>query len=72
VPARCPFNSALGEWFELRGSLIAASAVAHAAAARTESRGAHQRDDFPETAPAWARSQRVTMTGDGAFVIASP
>ena len=69
VPAGRQFNSALAEWFELRGSLIAASAVAHAAAARRESRGAHQREDFPNTDPAWARSQRVTMTAGGELAI---
>src|SRR5262249_50389724 len=62
IPAGRQFNAALADWFELRGSLTAAMAVANAAAARTESRGAHQRDDFPDTDPAWARSQRITMT----------
>jgi succinate dehydrogenase/fumarate reductase flavoprotein subunit len=69
VPAGRQFNSALAEWFELRGSVVAALVVARAAAVRTESRGAHQRDDFPDTDPAWARSQRVAMTSDGALVI---
>jgi succinate dehydrogenase/fumarate reductase flavoprotein subunit len=69
VPAGRQFNSALAEWFELRGSLIAAEAVAHAAAARRESRGAHQREDFPNTDPAWARSQRLAMSGDGALIV---
>jgi succinate dehydrogenase / fumarate reductase flavoprotein subunit len=69
VPAGQQFNAALAEWFELRGSVLAAQAVAYAAAARTESRGAHQRDDFSDTDPAWARSQRVMMTGSGAVVV---
>jgi succinate dehydrogenase / fumarate reductase flavoprotein subunit len=69
VPAGRQFNAALAEWFELRGSLAAAAAVAHAAAARIESRGAHQREDFPETDPAWARSQRLSMSADGELTI---
>jgi succinate dehydrogenase / fumarate reductase flavoprotein subunit/fumarate reductase (CoM/CoB) subunit A len=69
VPPGRQFNAALSEWFEFRGSLVAASAVAHAAAARTESRGAHQREDFPDTDPGWARSQRVAMAADGALTI---
>ena len=69
VPAGRQFNSALAEWFELRGSLIAASAVAAAAAARRESRGAHQREDFPDSDPERTHSQRVTMGCDGTLVV---
>jgi succinate dehydrogenase/fumarate reductase flavoprotein subunit len=64
LPGR-EFNPTLSDWFELRASLIAAEAVAHAALKRTESRGAHQREDFPATDPAWARSPLVWLTGDG-------
>ena len=69
VPAGRQFNPALAEWFELRGSVIAAQAVAHAAAVRRESRGAHQREDFPDTDPGWARSRRIAMTSDGALIV---
>jgi succinate dehydrogenase/fumarate reductase flavoprotein subunit len=54
------FNPSLADWFELRAGLIAAEAVAQAALARRESRGAHQRTDFPDS-DALARHQRVTM-----------
>ncbi len=64
LPGR-EFNPTLSDWFELRASLIAAEAVARAAQKRTESRGAHQREDFPATDPAWARSQHVWMSEDG-------
>ena len=63
------FNPTVADWFELRASLIAAEAVAHAALAREESRGAHQREDFPETDPGWARSQYVRMTRDGTLAV---
>ncbi|MBV9151680.1 MAG: hypothetical protein JO204_07885, partial [Alphaproteobacteria bacterium] len=69
VPAGRQFNSALAEWFELRGSLIAASAVAQAGAARRESRGAHQREDFPDSDPERTHSQRVTMGCDGTLAV---
>ncbi len=69
VPDGRQFNAALADWFELRGSVVAAQAVARAAAVRTESRGAHQRDDFPHTDPAWARSQRLRMTSDGTLTV---
>ena len=72
LPAGRRFNPALADCFELRASLIAASAVAHAAAARTESRGAHQREDYPESDPAWARSQRVTMSAEGRITLGPP
>jgi succinate dehydrogenase/fumarate reductase flavoprotein subunit len=59
-------NPSLADWFELRASLTAAEAVARAAAARRESRGAHQREDFPATDRTLDHSQRVTMDTAGA------
>ena len=38
------------EWFDLRNMLLVARVVAEAALARRESRGAHQREDFPRYA----------------------
>jgi succinate dehydrogenase/fumarate reductase flavoprotein subunit len=64
VTAEPRYNTDLMEWFELRGSLLSAEAVARAALRREESRGAHQREDFPETAAGVARNQIVTMRGD--------
>ena len=43
------FNLDVQDGFELRVMVTAAEAVVHAALARTESRGAHQREDFPLT-----------------------
>ena len=64
TPGRA-FNPTVADWFELRGSLVAAAAVTQAALAREESRGAHQREDFPDSNPALAQSLRVSMTRDG-------
>ena len=54
-------NSSLVEWFELRNGLLAAESLTLAALNRRESRGAHQRDDFPETLDSYQRSQQITL-----------
>jgi succinate dehydrogenase / fumarate reductase flavoprotein subunit len=53
------------EWFDLRNMLLVARAVAVAALARTESRGAHQREDFPDMEPRWQLNQMVRLTDRG-------
>jgi succinate dehydrogenase/fumarate reductase flavoprotein subunit len=55
-----PFDMRRLEWFDLRNMLLVARTVAEAALARTESRGAHQREDFAETLAAW-RVNQVTQ-----------
>jgi len=57
-------NASLVEWCELRNGLLAAEAVAHAALNRRESRGAHQRVDFPQADDAFRRSQQVALQGE--------
>jgi succinate dehydrogenase/fumarate reductase flavoprotein subunit len=57
-------NTSLVEWCELRNGLIAAEAVALAALNRRESRGAHQRVDFPQADDRFRRSQHVALAGD--------
>ncbi|HIG15260.1 MAG TPA: hypothetical protein EYQ32_12535 [Gammaproteobacteria bacterium] len=57
----------LVEWFELRSGLLAAEALSLAALKRRESRGAHQRDDFPETLDNYQLSQKI-MLEDGKLV----
>jgi succinate dehydrogenase/fumarate reductase flavoprotein subunit len=47
VGSEQPFNPDLHDWFELRAMLMTAEIVVRSALARTESRGAHQREDFP-------------------------
>ena len=47
------------EWFDLRNMLLVARAVVESALNRTESRGAHQREDCPTMLPQWQRHQTV-------------
>ena len=51
------------EWLDLRNMLLVARAVASAALARQETRGAQQREDYPQTSPRWAVNQFVTLRG---------
>ncbi|MFW6133140.1 MAG: L-aspartate oxidase [Planctomycetota bacterium] len=50
-----------GGW-EVQNMLTAGYLVARCAWARTETRGVHYREDFPQTDPAWARHQQVRRT----------
>ena len=65
VPGEAPYNLARQDWFDLHGGLMTAESIALAALRRTESRGAHQREDFPDTDPGQARSQRVRLDPGG-------
>src|SRR3954471_6815979 len=52
------------EWIDLHdlaNMRLVAECVTRAALARTESRGAHQREDFADTAPGWQRHQGIRM-----------
>jgi succinate dehydrogenase/fumarate reductase flavoprotein subunit len=62
VSAERVHNVSLIEWFELRNGLHAAEAAATAAFHRRESRGAHQRDDFPRACDAYRRNQQISLS----------
>jgi succinate dehydrogenase/fumarate reductase flavoprotein subunit len=49
------------DWFDLRNMLLVSRVVAEAALARTETRGAHQREDHPHLSPDWALNQTVAL-----------
>jgi succinate dehydrogenase/fumarate reductase flavoprotein subunit len=74
IAAQTDGRSALAvqDWFGLRVSLLAAESVALAALNRCESRGAHQREDFPETLPAYDQNQIVTLRGGALRLTQSP
>jgi succinate dehydrogenase/fumarate reductase flavoprotein subunit len=58
-----PFDMQRLDWFDLRNMLTVARAVTQAALLRTESRGAHQREDFPEMLPQWRVNQAIRLRG---------
>jgi succinate dehydrogenase/fumarate reductase flavoprotein subunit len=58
------------DWFDLRNMLLVARVVTQAALQRTESRGAHQREDFPALLPEWTTNQIVRWR-DGAITVAA-
>jgi succinate dehydrogenase / fumarate reductase flavoprotein subunit/fumarate reductase (CoM/CoB) subunit A len=57
-------SGSMVEWFELRSGLYAAEAVTNAAIRRCESRGAHQRIDFPETRDDYQINQQIWLMND--------
>ncbi len=56
-----PYNLDLQDWYELRAMLTTAEAVVISALARTESRGAHQREDFPNSDPSFIKNQVLDL-----------
>jgi succinate dehydrogenase / fumarate reductase flavoprotein subunit len=52
---------------DLRSMLVTAEATVRSALLRTESRGAHQRSDYPQLAPEWQRTivAQPIRTDDG-------
>ena len=58
------FNLSLQDWFELRAMLMAAEAVVTSALARKESRGAHQREDFPDADQSFLKNQVLELSGE--------
>ncbi|MCI0783833.1 MAG: fumarate reductase/succinate dehydrogenase flavoprotein subunit [Chloroflexi bacterium] len=53
---------------DLRSLLTVAEAIARAAAERTESRGAHTRDDYKETDPEWGKwNLSLSQNADGSM-----
>jgi len=56
-----PYDSALADWHDLDTMTRVGECVAAAALARTESRGAHQREDHPGMDDAWRVNQLLTL-----------
>jgi succinate dehydrogenase / fumarate reductase, flavoprotein subunit len=67
-----PYNSARLDWFDLRSMLSVAEAIIRAALSREESRGGHQREDFPGMDERWALHQTVSLGQDGLILDRAP
>jgi fumarate reductase flavoprotein subunit len=65
-------NTAWQDWLSLRNQLLAAGLIARSALARSESRGAHFRRDFPRPAAGPPVSVRVRRDGAGPAVTTEP
>ena len=61
IASQDSYNLDLQDWFELRAMLTTAEAVVGSALARTESRGAHQREDFPDSDPNLIKNQVLEL-----------
>ncbi len=74
VPVGSPsaFDLARLDWFDLRNMLLVARVVSQAALDRTESRGAHQREDYPGMIDDWQRNQIVSLEGGHPVVERGP
>jgi succinate dehydrogenase / fumarate reductase, flavoprotein subunit len=59
-----PYNMARVDWFDLRAMLLVAETITRAALSRDESRGAHQREDFPGMEERWTLHQTVALQGE--------
>lgn len=56
------YDAVLIDWLDLRNMVLVAQSVALSALARTESRGAHQREDHPGLDEGWGVNQVVTLS----------
>jgi succinate dehydrogenase / fumarate reductase, flavoprotein subunit len=60
------------DWFDLRNMLLVSRVVAEAALARTETRGAHQREDYSGLSPHWDINQTVALRNGGIEFFGTP
>lgn len=63
------FALSMQDWFDMRNSLLVAETIVLGAQIRTESRGAHQREDYPTTNPALEHNL-VTRLNEGTLDVA--
>jgi succinate dehydrogenase / fumarate reductase flavoprotein subunit len=62
VSSAAAFDPVLVDWLDLRNMLLVAQSVTLPALARTESRGAHQREDYSGLDDSWSVNQIVALS----------
>jgi succinate dehydrogenase/fumarate reductase flavoprotein subunit len=72
VAAGGPFNLDRLDWIELRGMLLVAETIVLSALRRTESRGAHQREDCPATDRTWDANQVASLVNGAIHLRTEP
>jgi succinate dehydrogenase/fumarate reductase flavoprotein subunit len=65
------FDPVLVDWLDLRNMLLVAQTVVAAAIGRTESRGAHQREDYPGLDDSWRVNQVIALHGETLDIVRS-
>lgn len=70
IPGGGPQDPVRLDTLDLRNMLLVAEAVARSALARRESRGAHQREDYPGQEDAWTLNQTIAWR-DGNWTLAT-
>ena len=63
APGNAASNPAWNEILGLRNTLLVARMVAESALLRTESRGAHYRQDYPDPDPLWLKNIFLDANG---------
>jgi succinate dehydrogenase / fumarate reductase, flavoprotein subunit len=63
------FDPVLVDWLDLRNMLLVAVSVTLPALARTESRGAHQREDHPGLDESWSVNQTIALSPGNSFTL---
>ncbi|NYZ13238.1 FAD-binding protein [Azospirillum sp. RWY-5-1] len=65
------FNLTWHDWLNLQSQLLVSKAIATAALAREDSRGAHYRADFPETGPLETSANTLVRMVDGRLALST-
>lgn len=71
LPGRFPGPARTAAW-ETSNLVFVATIMAHQAGRRTETRGSHWREDFPDSDPAWARHQSTRLAGGELRTVTAP